>query len=196
MWNDEAINEWQRRIAEFVRTLDEDKACKEMEFHRGMSYLLLRGEIKQQSQHRGSEIALRGIDIPEVNGEVVFAGVVMEKTERLLTDIDAEANETKGVLQKLIKQTQGIAHIVNDLLLSETSRLRGHCETIATGVQQQFNSLREVRQFFLDTDYSAEMKDIETFIEFCGELLRLKTDGTLDAIKSKKENENEQSTWQ
>jgi hypothetical protein len=54
--------------------------------------------------------------------------------------------------------------------------------TIVTETSQMTRGLREVRQFFLGSDYKDEIARLREFVDLCERLTVLKQNGTLDAI--------------
>ena len=53
---------------------------------------------------------------------------------------------------------------------------------IVTEVNAMMSSLRDVRQFFVGADHTAEITRLREFVDLCERIQKLKSDGTLDAV--------------
>lgn len=61
-------------------------------------------------------------------------------------------------------------------------RLRMDRMAFDTETKLLMNSLREVRQFFLDKDHDAELVRLREFVDLCERLQKLKSSGFLDTV--------------
>jgi hypothetical protein len=75
-----------------------------------------------------------------------------------------------------------LADIVQPSLMKQAQDLRSARMTVVSEVQQALGAMRDVRKFFLESDYETEMARLERFVKVCRELQALKDDGVLDAV--------------
>jgi negative regulator of replication initiation len=71
---------------------------------------------------------------------------------------------------------------VNPELMKMIKDIRSSRMTATTEIKQSLVELRDIRKFFLETDYEEEMKRLERFVNLCKEIRQLKADGTFDSI--------------
>lgn len=83
---------------------------------------------------------------------------------------------------------QSSAHLEKsmDALEASTSHYLNSIRQSRVAAVSEINAilapLKEIRQFFLGSDHSAEIARLREFIELCERLKKLKDDGTLDAV--------------
>jgi hypothetical protein len=61
-------------------------------------------------------------------------------------------------------------------------QIRGKRMTMVTEAAQMTNALKEIRQFFLGSDYKEEIARLSEFVDLCERLQRLKESGFMDSI--------------
>jgi hypothetical protein len=49
-------------------------------------------------------------------------------------------------------------------------------------ISQSLQALRDIRKFFIESDYATEVGRLREFVALCEQVQRLKENGTLDAI--------------
>lgn len=125
-------------------------------------------------------------EVWRVTGDVDFqisrGGQCMEQTKELLTAVNDEMQQSKKILEALVNDVKALGDVVGPALLKQATDLRNSRMTATTEIQLSLTALREIRKFFLESDYDKEMGRLERFLAACREFKALKADGTLDAV--------------
>ena len=106
----------------------------------------------------------------------------MEKTAELLKEVNEEVQESKRVLQELANEIRAIANVVNPALMEHVAALRANRMTLVQEVRESLAAMKEIRRFFLESDYETEMARLERFVRVCRDMRELIGDGTVDAV--------------
>ena len=61
-------------------------------------------------------------------------------------------------------------------------KVRASRMTVTTELKQSLNIMKDVRKFFLESDFKIEMERLERFVELGERLKAMIDDGTMDAI--------------
>jgi len=167
-----------------------------------LQYMRCWGRKRLRSQTSGlakiQRSALLSARVQGKNGEPLFrrsvltgvdymlpkVGMVMTDSIELLEAANAEIEESKKILENLANKVTAVADEVNPRLLEQTKRLRESRMTAVSEIHQSLKALREIRQFFLESDYSREIERLKEFVAVCRDLKALKQDGTLEAVST------------
>lgn len=116
--------------------------------------------------------------------ELYAAGVghLMEETAQLIQSVNVEVQESKRILRELSMEIKAVGDIVGPMLLGQVKSVRDARMTTVNELKESLAQFREVRKFFLESDYEREMQRLERFIAACRELQQLKASGVLDAV--------------
>lgn len=114
--------------------------------------------------------------------DALTIGHLMEETVHLIQAINAEVEESKRVLTGLSNDVRAVFEIVGPQLLQQAKELRAARMTVVAEIRDSLAALRDVRRFFLESEYSVEMDRLERFVRLCKELRVLKESGILDAV--------------
>lgn len=106
----------------------------------------------------------------------------MEENALLLTALNKELTESKAILQNLANEIRAVQDIVGPALMAHAQQLRSARMTVVSELQTSLVALREVRKFFLESDYADEMDRLERFVRVCKEVQVLKQSGVFDAV--------------
>ena len=109
-------------------------------------------------------------------------GKKMEDTVSLIHAILEEAKESKETMEELYNKATSILDEINPALLKQAKELRSTRMTMVSEISQSLTALKDIRKFFLESDYQHEMERLERFVKICHELKELKQEGVLDAI--------------
>lgn len=109
-------------------------------------------------------------------------GAIMEDTADLTKAALAEAKESKHVLEEIRNQVSALADIIHPALINHISEIRTARMAVVSELSQSLTMLRDVRKFFLESNYEQEMERLERFIAACKEIQRLKAEGVFDAV--------------
>ena len=118
-------------------------------------------------------------DSPEL---CVIAGSIMEQETALLEAAHKELSITKQTLQELANEIRAVHDIVAPQLLAQAQSLRSARMTVVADLREAMTALRDVRKFFLESDYAVEMARLERYVALCRELQVLQQQGVLDAV--------------
>ncbi|MEA1883758.1 MAG: hypothetical protein U9N62_04455 [Thermotogota bacterium] len=113
---------------------------------------------------------------------IASVGGVMEITAKELEKVNEEVEESKKILQKLSNEINQTYELVEPELLKTIKRIRDARQTVSMELQGSLSIMRDVRKFFLESDYEKEVERLERFVNL-GERMRiLIKDGTMDAL--------------
>jgi len=120
------------------------------------------------------------LDDPNI---IVYSiGGIMELSSEALKTINDETKESL----KLLKKSFNDIKITSDMLSPELSemiqKIRTTRMTISSELKQSLSIMKDVRKFFLESDYEKEMERLERFIKLGNELKELIDNGTMNAI--------------
>jgi hypothetical protein len=116
-----------------------------------------------------------------VVGKLVV-GKIMEDTKSLLMVVNDDVKASKMVLEELANDVRALADIVHPLLVEHVKVLRSSRMAAVAEVRDSIAALREVRTFFLESNYEKEMQRLERFVAVCREIQQLKSSGVFDAV--------------
>jgi hypothetical protein len=143
---------------------------------------IVKVELTRAETRQGRETLYKVIILDGPKSRIAVLGRDMEETTQLLQDANNELAESKKILQDLVNECKALTDTVRPHLAKQISEVRTSRMTIVREVQQSLSALKDVRKFFLDSDYGEEMARLENFVGVCEQLRALKDDGTLDAV--------------
>jgi hypothetical protein len=111
-----------------------------------------------------------------------FVGMKMDETVALLGAVTDEVKKAKEELEDVKNQAFAVSDVLLPEMLSHVKRLREVRMSVTDEMRQSLQALRDVRMFFMESDYAVEVARLERFVALCRELQELKRDGTLDAL--------------
>jgi len=106
----------------------------------------------------------------------------MEDVEKLLKQTNDEVRESKKILEELANEVTALADVVQPALDRQIKALRSARMTTVSEIRESLAALREIRKFFIESDYEVEMQRLERFVNLCREIQRLKAEGVFDAV--------------
>ncbi len=109
-------------------------------------------------------------------------GSNMEQVVALIKSINEEAAESKARLEEIANEVQALSDVIQPALMEHIKQIRAARMTAISEINQSLTLLRDLRCFFLESDYKAEMERLERFVSLCKELKALKDSGVLDAV--------------
>jgi hypothetical protein len=109
-------------------------------------------------------------------------GATMNDTAQMLKGINEEVQKSKEVLQELNNQIMDVSNIVQPALAKQITDIRNQRMALIGELSQSLNMLKEVRKFFMESEYDKEMERLERFVKVCQQIKALKEDGTFDAV--------------
>jgi hypothetical protein len=122
----------------------------------------------------------RKLSVSDANS--VFVGMIMESTEFGLKAITGEVKSALETLSEVSNEIGALSDVVAPKLQQQIRDIREHKMTIVRELREVLVTLREVRKFFLESDYETEVARLERFVRLCRELEALKAAGVLDAV--------------
>lgn len=115
-------------------------------------------------------------------GYEIFIGGIMEGTAEGIKFINEEVLSSKKALGEVYNDIRSLYEQVEPEITKQVQTLRSSRMTMVTEIQSMLVMLRDIRKFFLESDYDKEKKRLEEFIGLCRELEEMKKSGTLDLI--------------
>ena len=112
----------------------------------------------------------------------IHTGMFMEEINNGLIDLATQLRATQKDFEAAHNEVGNILDVVGPRLVAEISNIRSARMTLVSEIHQSLAALKDVRKFFLESDYEIEMKRLERFVAVCKELKQLKNEGTLDAV--------------
>jgi hypothetical protein len=112
----------------------------------------------------------------------LFAGAIMEKVDEQMRMVAEEIGESKKVLQAAYNELTAVSTQLTPLFREQITGIRTARMSVVSEIQSSLVALKDIRKFFLDSDYEKEMKRLSEFITLCKELKKMKDDGTLDVL--------------
>ena len=109
-------------------------------------------------------------------------GLHMEKTVEQLKLINEEVLASKKIIQDVFNEMAAVGNQLNPLFRDQIAALRASRMSAVSEVQATLSAMKDIRKFFLESDYEKEIKRLGEFVALCKELKALKEDGTLDAL--------------
>ena len=106
----------------------------------------------------------------------------MEDTARMLEATNRQLVEAKETMQSLVNELGSAADVIGPSLMKHVQELRSARMTVTAEVRESLTALRDLRRFFLESDYESEMVRLERFVKLCREIQVLKADGVFDAV--------------
>jgi len=156
--------------------------------------LMLRNLMKAASKRAqggyNSQLAVRGkrsSDYFELGTvwdelEYVLIGGKMEMTDVMLKKVNDEVKESKVILQNLVNEVKAVNDLLQPELLKTVLSIRTSRETVTRELSKALTTMRDVRKFFLESDYKEEMERLERFVALGERMKALINDGTMDAV--------------
>ena len=94
----------------------------------------------------------------------------MEDAAALLKTVTSEVAESKAVLQKLGEEVMDLSEIIGPALIQQIKDLRTSRMAVVSEVHQMLGALRDIRRFFLESEYAVEMGRLERLVSVCRDL--------------------------
>jgi hypothetical protein len=139
-----------------------------------------RSRIVVQQSRVGHLYSKSKIDSPE--SRVTFIGRSMEEINEALKMVNEEIETSRAHLQATQNEISNICNVVMPEMLEFVRELRSARMTAIQEISQTMNACRDVRKFFLESDYEEEMARLERFVRLCKDLSELKKSGVFDAV--------------
>lgn len=131
---------------------------------------------------------VKGIKGP--SGELLFR---VEDVEKILMAMAQDLPKESDPILARAKDTRAAVNELLDGLGHDMTSFKDGCKAFLEDIRQtrfavvaetsqMSKPLREIRQFFLGSDYKEEICRLKEFVELCERIQKLKQDGTLDAV--------------
>lgn len=114
--------------------------------------------------------------------DVCRMGVMMTNAAEEMRAITEAVEDAKGVLNTLADEARDLTDKIEPELLNSIKRVREARMTLTNEVRDALVLMREVRKFFLESDYATEVARVHEFVGVCKELAALRDNGVLDAV--------------
>ncbi len=118
--------------------------------------------------------------MPEI--QFVLIGGFMEITSDMLKEVNKEVEESKKILQRLHDDSKATYTALKPELDKLVQKIRESRMAVTLELKQALSAMRDVRTFFLESDYEKEMERLERFVALGERMKTLIQDGTIDAM--------------
>jgi len=119
----------------------------------------------------------------EVNiGMISTVGLNMETADAFLRAINEEVGESSKILKATFNEVNATYELLEPKLAEMIHKVRTSRMTVTTELRQSLSIMKDVRKFFLESDFKIEMERLEKFVELGERLKAMIDDGTMDAI--------------
>jgi hypothetical protein len=129
---------------------------------------------------KGRGPCFRRTDLEEIR--IWGIGGSLEDSTQMVNTAANEAREAKETLQQLSNQVRAISDVIEPELAKQITTIRNQRIALVSELRQSLDMLKDVRKFFLESDYDKEMERMERFVRVCQQIKELKDDGTFDAV--------------
>lgn len=123
-------------------------------------------------------VSLRGAETMAVDSHARAIKDGVKATESLID----RGQEVIDTIDYLVKQIKGPWAEYQAFVKSAINETREQRIALGTETRLLMQSLKEVRQFFLDDNHDSEMQRLREFVDICERLQALQHSGFLDAI--------------
>lgn len=147
--------------------------------------LLIRSQFDSGSEKffiGGVEYRRSSIDKDGRMLNAALVGGTMETVNELLSVEIEKVNEVKEALQSAANQIRALGDVLYPEIAEQVGKLRAARMTIASEMESSLKSMREVRKFFLESDYQVEIERLQRFVKLCHEIESLRKTGVFDAV--------------
>lgn len=114
--------------------------------------------------------------------QAIIVGVHMENVVDEIQELTKCLDGSTAVLRNLVNEVTSMTNLIEPALLDSIKRARANRMALVQELRASLEQMREVRSFFLDSNYEKEMDRLERFTRLCREMLELKAAGIFDAV--------------
>jgi len=107
---------------------------------------------------------------------------VQEEYRDSLGGLAMSVTEARGLIDEAVAGVGGQVKKYDDAMKDAKSKIRSSRMTVIAETHQVAKALKDVREFFLGSDYAEETKRLGEFVELCERLKALKECGFLDTV--------------
>jgi hypothetical protein len=113
---------------------------------------------------------------------VINAGGRMEDTAEMMRLVSEDLKKARSEMDRTCKEVSTLTDVVLPLLHTNLQNIRSTRMSVENECRQCLTALRDVRKFFLESDYKTEIDRLNEFLELFARIKQLQKDGTLDLI--------------
>ena len=110
------------------------------------------------------------------------AGRAMEESTELLRTATDELRTARREMRNMTSEIREMCTQANNDLTSKIAEFRSTRMSLVNECRDSLGVLRDVRKFFLESDYETEMNRLDRLVRVCREIKELKELGVFDAI--------------
>ena len=176
---------WWTRPLPDPKPISPEKTTKPKHRKNKMSQSITVTEVTQEIRDTG-----RGLKIHRINGQdmlelgEVQQMIMMEiaKLPKEASPIVKQAKESREIIDQLLHGIGGEMERFKADSKTHIETIRATRYTVLNEVNQMLTGLKDVRQFFMGSDYKEQTDRLRGFVELCERLQKLKETGFLDAV--------------
>jgi len=125
---------------------------------------------------------INGIDMFEVGQMQQLIMQEIQKLPKEATPLVKQARESREIIDQLLHGIGGEMEQFEADVGKHIQTIRSTRFTVVSETNTMMNALKDVRQFFMGTDYKEQIDRLRGFVELCERLQKLKESGFLDAV--------------
>jgi uncharacterized damage-inducible protein DinB len=131
---------------------------------------------------RGHAVLFRRDILDRMTSGGFMGGLAMEDTAQMLEATNNQLAVAKATMETLVNELKAASDVIGPSLMKHVHEIRSARMTVITEVRDSLTAMRDLRRFFLESDYETEMIRLERFVRLCREIQALKADGVFDAV--------------
>jgi hypothetical protein len=109
-------------------------------------------------------------------------GITLEENVEVIKETADTMEHALEVLQETVNAVQKTSDHFFPIMAGMVKKTRDTRMTVTTELNKSLNAMKDVRQFFLDSDYKIEIERLKEFVDISERMRSLIQDGTMDAI--------------
>jgi hypothetical protein len=141
------------------------------------------GQLKGTDNHPNDPIrVINGVEMVDSDwlNQCVIEEVA-DSPKHLAPGVKA-AREARETMSELLRGIGGEMEQFEASCRDHLNTIRAKRIAVVSEATQMTNALKEVRQFFIGSDYKAEMERLSEFVALCERMQKLKDSGFLDRV--------------
>lgn len=106
----------------------------------------------------------------------------MDQAEDFLKKVNEQLGKSRDELKGIYNEVVATQDMIEPAILEMVKRVRNTRQTVSMELKQALTVMKDVRKFFLESDYQTEIDRLEKFVILSERLRELIDDGTLEVI--------------
>lgn len=176
---------WAKPLPKPEKQISPEKPKTKKQRKSKMSKAITVTEVTQEFRENPNALRvhrINGQDMLELDQVQHLIMLEIQKLPKEATPIVKQARESREIIDQLLHGIGGEMERFKEDSRAHIDNIRSTRYTILSETNQMMNALKDVRQFFMGTDYKEQIDRLRGFVELCERLQKLKESGFLDAV--------------